>query len=98
MTRRARFEVRERGHCVVLTQPNGRVRAFHIPFVTSGKGYVREGSNMGPQVCAGLIHRGSTLTASAETLLDVIRAEWRVYRNSEAYQYESAHEDEQDAD
>ena len=91
-TKRAKFEVRDYGRCVVLTQPNGRVREFHIPFTTSGTGYVREGSNMGPQVCDGLFHSGDTLEASDKNLLDVIRREWRVYKSSEQYEYELCEE------
>ncbi len=86
--KKARFEVRDFGRCVILTQPNGRVREFHIPFTSSGYGYVREGDNMGPQVCDGLLRRGDTLRASDATLLDVIRREWRVYRKSESYECE----------
>lgn len=87
-TKRAKFEVRDFGRCVVLTQPNGRVREFHIPHTTSGTGYVREGSNMGQQVCDGLFRRGDTLTASDKNLLEVIRREWRVYKRSEQYECE----------
>ena len=79
-TKRAKFEVRDFGRCVVLTQPDGLVREFHIPVTTSGTGYVREGSNMGPQVCDGLVRSGSTLEASDKNLLAVIRREWRVYK------------------
>ena len=85
---RAKFDVKDFGRCVVLTQPNGRVREFHIPYTSSGTGYVREGSNMGPQVCDGLAHGGDTLMASDENLLDVIRRQWRVYKSSEQYMYE----------
>lgn len=82
------FESRDYGRCVVLTQPNGRVREFHIPYA-SGAGYVREGSNMGSQVCGGLSHRGATLMATPDNLLSVIRREWRKYRQSESYLYDS---------
>lgn len=86
--KRAHFESRNYGHCVVLTQPNGQVREFHIPHTSSGVGYVREGSNLGPQVCDGLVHRGNTLRATPESLARVIRREWRKYRRSESYEFE----------
>lgn len=82
---KAKFQTRDFGRCVVLTQPNGRTREFHIPHTASGIGYVREGSNLGPQVCEGLVHRGNTLSATPEGLLQVIRREWRKYRRTEQY-------------
>lgn len=89
-TKRAKFETSHYGRCVTLTQPNGKVRSFHIiPNTSSGEGYVREGSNMGPQVCDGLVGRGNTLRATPETLLTIIRREWRKYRKSEVYEYDT---------
>lgn len=85
---KTKFTVGDYGRSVTLTQPNGRVREFHIPHTTSGEGYVREGSNMGYQVCDGLTHSGNTLRATPETLISVIRREWRKYRQSESYEYE----------
>ena len=85
---KTKFESRDYGRCVVLTQTNGRVREFHIPYTSGGGGYIREGSNMGPQVCDGLVHRGNTLTATPDSLLSVIHGEWRKYRKSESYRYE----------
>lgn len=85
MRTNAKFESRNFGRCVVLTQPNGKIREFHIPYTSSGEGYIREGSNMGPQVCDGLVHRGNTLSATPDTLINVIRREWRKYRKSEWY-------------
>lgn len=50
-------------------------------FIAVG-GYVREWSPRGsnPQVCEGLGRRGATLMASPDTLVSVIRREWRKYR------------------
>jgi hypothetical protein len=51
-------------------------------------GYVREGARhlpTDPQVCAGLGHRGNTLTATdGDDLLRVIRREWAAYRRAAA--------------
>lgn len=53
-------------------------RQFMVP--RSG-GFVREmRSGDWKQVCAGLSRTGPTLTATPETLLALIRKEWRVYR------------------
>lgn len=86
--RRARFIVSDFGRTVTLHQPNGRTRTFCIPHTASGEGYIREGDNMGPQVCDGLVHLGSTLMATPETLGQIIRREWATYRRSEAYEFE----------
>lgn len=84
-TTRARFASSNFGRCVILTQPNGHVREFHIPRTRSGEGYVREGSNLGPQVCDGLLSTGETLRANPGSLLTIIRREWRQYRQSLEY-------------
>jgi hypothetical protein len=51
-------------------------------------GYVREGTRQlptDPQVCVGLGHRGTALTATdGDDLLRVIRCEWAAYRRSAA--------------
>lgn len=88
MRARAKFESQCGGRCIVLTQPNGKIREFHIPYTSSGEGYIREGSDMGPQICNGLVYRGSTLRATPETLGTVIRREWAKYRQSEWYESE----------
>jgi hypothetical protein len=54
-------------------------RRFWVP---PGGGYVREVSEkkpgtLGNQVCARLSNRGPTLWATRDTLLDIIRAEYR---------------------
>jgi hypothetical protein len=65
-------------------------RTFWVPDTTSGHTYVRERvdpqyarSQTDPQVCDGLYSNGSTLTATPETLLAVIRREWRVFKRKE---------------
>ena len=83
--KRAKFDSRDFGRTVVLTQPDGMQRKFCIPRTASGDGYVREGSNVGFQVCRGLSHGGSALTATPATLLDVIRREWRACRQPEGH-------------
>ena len=55
------------------------VREFWVP---SGGGYVREvdtkrPGTLGAQVCERLESRGNTLSATRETLLDLIRREYR---------------------
>jgi len=79
--RKAHFEVSDFGRCVTLTTPDGVIREFHIPYTRSGDGYIREGSNMSYQVCEKLEHSGAALMATDETLLSVIRREWRRRRN-----------------
>lgn len=65
---------------------------YFAPRSSSGKaGYVKiaDGRNY-PQVCEGLASTGNTLTATPETLLSVIRREYRKMRASEksnAYAY-----------
>lgn len=44
------------------------------------KEWARRGPH--PQVCEGLGRRGATLMASPDTLVSVIRREWRKYRES----------------
>lgn len=73
---RAKFKSINYGRCVILTEPDGTVREFHIPYTSSGYGYIREGSNSGHQICEGLSHSGNTLSACPETLLTLIRREW----------------------
>ena len=86
--KRARFTVNQSGTRVTLHTPNGVTRTFCIPYtLSSGEGYVREGDNMGPQVCDGLTHRGNTLRATPESLLPIIRAEWRRWKRSEEYEF-----------
>ncbi len=62
--------------------PTRTIRTFRVN--TLGMGYVRE-YVLGDlkQVCDGLSIRGSTLTASPETLLKVIRMEYRSMRRNE---------------
>lgn len=61
-------------------------RIFWIPSTESGRGYVRERTASGndPQVCDALFHRGNTLTATPETLLQTIRREWKAWRREMA--------------
>ena len=46
-----------------------------------GSAYVRN-ADTGKQVCEGLSHMGPTLTATPDTLVDVIRKEWRKYHTA----------------
>ena len=85
---KTKFQSKDFGRCVMLTQPNGKIREYHIPYTSNGNGYVRESSNSGPQVCDGLAHSGSTLTATPETLLSVIKREWNKYRQSDSYKFD----------
>lgn len=80
--KKARFVVSDRGRCLTLTTPEGLVRRFFIPTTSSGVAYIREDSYSGPQVCSWLLNTGSTLSASPDTLLDVIRREWRRRRRN----------------
>lgn len=84
---RTRFTVDHFGRRVTLHAPNGVTRVFSIPYTSSGEGYVREGDNMGPQVCEGLVHRGNTLRATPESLLPLIKSEWRKWKRSEDYEF-----------
>jgi hypothetical protein len=57
-------------------------------WVPRSGGYVREGTRQlptDPQVCVGLDHRGTALTATdGDDLLRVIRREWAAYRRAAA--------------
>lgn len=79
---KATFVVSENGRCVTLTTPEGVVRSFYLPQTSSGVAHVREGSYSGRQVCDWLLNTGNTLQATADTLLDVVRREWRRRRRN----------------
>lgn len=42
---------------------------------------------MGPQVCDGLLHSGSTLRATPESLLATIKSEWRRWKRTAEYEF-----------
>lgn len=62
-------------------------RVFWIPMTSSGNAYIRERVRPNrandPQVCDALYGTGNTLSATPETLIEVIRREWRARRRAE---------------
>ena len=73
---------------VEMRLPNGRKFLFWIPYTSSGLGYVRVTQKRfhsadDRQVCERLYGDGNTLMATPETLLTVIKREYRRRRLAE---------------
>jgi hypothetical protein len=67
---------RENRNTVSLTEVDGTITRFFVPYASDGRQRyvcIRDDAQRYPQVCEGLYSMGSTLMASEDTLLAVIR-------------------------
>ena len=58
---------------------------YFVAVGSDGSGYIKTTDNNYPQVCDGLKRTGSTLRATPENLLSVIRSEYHKGRRQDKY-------------